>query len=84
MTGVFNTKYNSHKFLDRIQFPASVNCNITIYHTLSRYLTSIFLHNSTLPAATKSIKLGANLSFLWYAALTEIFKGRLGTIPCYK
>ena len=54
--GVFNTKDNSLEFLGKIQLPASINCNITIYHTLWRYLTSIFLHNSTLTEATKSIK----------------------------
>ena len=47
MTGVFNTKDSSHAFLDKVQFPALVIHNITIYHILWRYLTSIFLHNST-------------------------------------
>ena len=57
--GVFNTKNDSNEFLDKVQLPAlGIHC-ITIYHTKWKYLTSIFLYNSTLTVAMKSSKSGA-------------------------
>ena len=50
---------DSNDFLDKVQLPALGIHRVTIYHTHWKYLTSIFLYNSTLTVAKKSNKSGA-------------------------
>ena len=84
MASAFITKDDSYEFLDNVQLPALSIHHVTmsITHTGSIWLlSSCTTRHSQWPWNQASLEI--NLTFFYLAAPTEVFKGRLCTIPGY-